>query len=221
MAETLKPRNERTEAKEEASTKQRPPRQCCDEHEIFGALGELSEKTIKQIQSFARFRLIGKTGRTGHVEVEDLFMDAVLRTIELKRSWPRGISRSNHLIAVMRSIGHQRLVQAGRYMPLSELVAAPQHWSLSALDAQKTVVRLKEQLRGDAIALNILESMMDEMRPRDTQRFLGISAEVYWAARKSIRRLAENLPGTSGLSGGRAPKRLSRTRPLVSMGHVR
>jgi hypothetical protein len=63
------------------------------------------------------------------------------------------------------------------------------------LDAQTSVARLKEQLRGDAIALNILESMMDEMRPRDTQQFLGISAEVYWAARKRIRRQA--LPGNS------------------------
>jgi hypothetical protein len=96
---------------------------------------------------------------------------------------------------VMRSIGHQRLKQAGRYMPLNERVEAPQHWSLSALDAQTTVARLRQRLRGDAIALNILESMMDEMRPRDTQQSLSISAEVYWAARKRIRRRAEDLTG--------------------------
>ena len=77
------------------------------------------------------------------------------------------------------------------------------------MDAKASVARLNEQLRGDAIALNILDSMMDEMRPRDTQRFLGIRAEVYWAARKRIRRQAENLPGAPLSIGARAPKKPS------------
>jgi hypothetical protein len=173
----------------------RPLDQCYDEDEIFAALHHLSKEEITQIQSFARFRLMGKAERPGHVEVEDLFIDAAIRTMERERSWKRGVSLFSHFFAVMRSIGHQRFKQAGRYTSLSELIAASQNWNLSALDAQITVARLKEQLRGDAIALNILESMMDEIRPRHTQQSMGISAEVYWAARKRIRRQAENLPG--------------------------
>jgi hypothetical protein len=172
----------------------RPPEQCYGTAEIFAALRELSMEEITQIQNFARFHLIGAE-RPGHVEVWDLFIDAAIRTMERKRSWKRGVTVFNHFFAVMRSIRHQRFKQAARYTPLNELVAASQNRSLSALDAQTTVALLKEQLRGDAIALDILASMMDETRPRDTQQSMGISAEVYWAARKRIRRQAENLAG--------------------------
>jgi hypothetical protein len=185
------------------------PDDCYTDNEILASFHALTDEEIAQLQSFARYRLMGKTGRYGHVEVGDLFIDAAIRTMEGKRSWTRGVSRFNHLFAVMRSIGCQRFKQAARQMPLDELVAAPQHWSLSALDAQASVARLKEQLRGDVIALNILDSMMSEMRPRDTQRFLGISAEVYWAARKRIRRQAENLRGAPLPGGARALKRPS------------
>jgi hypothetical protein len=61
-------------------------------------------------------------------------------------------------------------------------------------------------LRGDAIALNVLESMMDEMRARNAQRSLGISSRVYWAARKRIRRSAEKLPGVAHQRRRRAAK---------------
>ena len=173
----------------------RPVDQCYGEDEIFAALGKLSQEEITRIQSFARFRLMGGAERPGHVEAEDLFIDAAIRTMERERRWTRGVSAFNHFFAVMRSSGHQRRKQASRYMPLNEDVAASQNWSPSALDAQAIVTRLKEQLRGDAIALNILESISDEVSPRCTRQTLGINAKVYWAARKRIRRLAESLPG--------------------------
>lgn len=181
--------------------------QCYGEDEIFTALRVLSEEEIKQMLSFARFRLMGNTARPGYVEVEDLFIDAVIRTMQRKRKWTRSVSGFNHFFAVMRSISHQRVKQAGRYTPLNEQVAASQNWSLSSLDAQTSVTRLKERLRDDVIALNILESMMDDMRPRDAQQSLRISAEVYWAARKRIRRLAEHLPDAPCSRRARAPQR--------------
>ena len=112
-----------------------------------------------------------------------------------KRRWKHGVSRCNQFLAVIRSIGNQRFKQADRYTRLNEDVAASPRKSLSALDAQTIVARLKEELRGDAIALNILESMREEMRPRQARQSLGINSKVYWAARKRIRRRAENLPG--------------------------
>jgi hypothetical protein len=160
-----------------------------DEEEILAALRDLSEEEIKQIQRLARIRM-GNTARPGHVEVEDLFIEAAIRTMERKRRWKRGVSISIHFLAVMRSICHQRFKQAGRYTSLSDVIAEPHNWSLSILDAQTIVARLKEKLRDDAIALKVLESMRDETRPRNAQRCLGISDRVYWAARKRIRRHA-------------------------------
>ena len=167
----------------------RPLDKYYDEDGIFAALHDLSEEEIKRIQSLARIRM-GNTARPGHVEVEDLFIDAAIRTMERKRRWKRGVSISIHFLAVMRSICHQRVKQASRYTSLSEVIAEPHNWSLSILDAQTGVARLREILRDDAIALKVLESMSDEMRPRNAQRCLGISDKVYWAARKRIRRRA-------------------------------
>lgn len=174
-----------------------PLGQCYDQNEILAGINGFSEEEIKRIQSLARFRfrLMGQAGRAGHVEVEDLFIEAAIRTIERKRRWKRGVTAFNHFLAVMRSIAHQRFKQAGRFTSLNELIAESENTSSSASDAQASVARLREQLRGDAIALNILESMMDEMPARNTQRFLGITAEIYWAARKRIRRAARNLRG--------------------------
>jgi hypothetical protein len=180
-----------------------------DKEEIISALRALSDEDIDQMLRFTRFRLMRNTARTAGVEAEDLFIDAAIRTIEQKRRWKREVSLFNHFVAVMRSIGHRRLKQASRYTRLNELVAAPQDWSPSALDAQNDIGRLRAQLRGDGIALDILGTMMDEMRPRDAQRLLGISVEVYWAARKRIRRQATNLPG--------APAQAARTQTLSPM----
>jgi DNA-directed RNA polymerase specialized sigma24 family protein len=143
--------------------------------------------------SFARSRLIGSAARPGYLEVEDLFADAVVRTMMRKRHWTRGVGVFHHFFAVMRSICHQRLKQSNRFTALSESAATPQNQSLSALDARSIVARLKEQLRSDAVALNILGTMTDEADPRCAQKTLGINAGVYWAARKRIRRAAEGL----------------------------
>src|ERR1035438_6561060 len=64
----------------------RPLDQYYDKAEVFAALRDLSKEEINQMQSFARFRLMGKTWRPGYVEVEDLFIDAASRTMEQKRS---------------------------------------------------------------------------------------------------------------------------------------
>jgi hypothetical protein len=187
--------DERAEAKEETPMKRRACRHYYENAEIFAALGDLSQKEIKRIQCIARHRLAGKTLRPGRIDADDLFMDAAIRTMQRKRTWTRGVSVCNHFLGVMRSIGHQRHKQAARYVPLNELVAASPGESLSAIDAQANVARLKEKLQKDAVGLSVLESMMDEMRPRNAQLFLGINDKIYWAARKRIRRIAEKLPG--------------------------
>ena len=172
----------------------RLPLKYYDRDEIFAALLDLSKGEMNRLTRLARC-IVRNTARAGYVEAEDLFMDATVRTLKQTRRWKRTVSRFDHLVGVMRSIAHQRLKQSSRYVTLNELIAAPQSWDVSAADAQTIIVCLKEQLSADGIALSVLESMADEMGPRNAQLCLGISDKVYWAARKRIRRLAENLPG--------------------------
>jgi hypothetical protein len=212
MSEASRPEGNAMEPRERPDNPSiaRPVGQYYDKDEILSALRDLSAGEIKQMQRFARFHLVGNSGRPCQIEVEDLFGDATIRTMEQKRRWKRGVGIFNHFFAVMRSIGHQRFKQASRYAPLNQFVAASQDLSLSTLDAQTNVDRLKAELRGDAIALNVLESMLDEMAPRETRQSLGISAGVYWAARKRIRRRAEDLPGAARLLPCIPPRRPSR-----------
>jgi len=179
------------------------PSQCYGDDEIFAALAALSQEDFDRMLRFARSRLVGHVSRPGYVEVEDLFVDAVVRTMMRKRHWARGVGVFNHFFAVMRSMGHQRFKQANRFTQLGEFPVTPQNQNLSALDARTTVARLKEQLRSDAVALTVLGSMTDEVNPRCAQATLGINADVYWAARKRIRRAAERLTGGPA-SGPRA-----------------
>lgn len=168
--------------------------QYFEKDEVWEVLSRLSDTEIKQMVSAARIRLMGNSARPGHVEAEDLFIEAAIGTLERRRKWKRGIPTFTHFFKTMGSIRHQRFEQAARFTPLAEIIAASQDRSLAIMEAQASVARLKEHLRGDTIALNILESMTDEMRPRHAQHALGVSAKVYWAARKRIRRLAERLP---------------------------
>ena len=174
------------------------PLGSCDyrgQEEVLAAFQGLSQKEIERIVSFVRFRLTGYSTGYGHVEVEDLFMDAVIRTMQQKRKWKRGVDTFNHCVAVMRSLGNQRRKQAIRQMPASEVVSGSESRTLAKLDAQASVCRLLQRLRGDVVALSVLEAMMGEIRPKASQLSLGITARVYWAARKRIRRAAEDLIG--------------------------
>jgi hypothetical protein len=172
------------------------PREYYGYEEVCAAIRNLSTEDIERIQCFARFRLGGQT-RPGYVEVEDLFIEATIRTVERKRRWKCGVSPFNYFVAAMRSIGHQGLKEAVRYEPLNDIFPAVRGEDASAEEASVIVARLKEQFCGDAIALDVLESMMDEMRPRRAQQAMDISAKVYWAARKRIRRRAEQLPAAT------------------------
>lgn len=171
--------------------------QYYEKDEVLAALGNLSDTEVKRMVSSARIRLMGNSARPGHVEADDLFNDAVIRTMKLTRRWKRGVTPFTHLFKTMQSIGHQRFKQAATFTPLSETVGESPNRSLAILDAQTSVARLKEQLQGNEVALSVLESMMDDMRPRHAQVTLDISAEVYWAARKRIRRLAVRLRGAA------------------------
>jgi hypothetical protein len=168
----------------------RPPHH--DQAEVAAALAALTDNEIKRLIAFAHLRIVGISGRNGDTDAEDLFGEAALLTFNMKRKWRRGITLFNHLAATMRSIGDHRFERARRYVPISDSQPAP-IIAQSAIDAENYIASLEEALEEDSIALEVLETMGCRIPARDAQKQLRISAEVYWAARKRIRRRIEAL----------------------------
>ncbi|MGA2903172.1 MAG: hypothetical protein ABSD98_05050, partial [Candidatus Korobacteraceae bacterium] len=72
-------------------------------------------------------------------------------------------------------------------------------------DAQTGLDWIRERLRQDelSVALRVLDCWLDGHTPSETQRILGIPQDVYWAARKQIRRRALLLLERRGRPHGR------------------
>jgi len=179
----------RTRLRASAPPSPRPP------HHDEAALDALSDREIARLVGFARFRIM-RASRCGDTDAEDLFADAALLTLKMKRKWRRGISIFNHLVFLMRNICACRSKCASKYVPISDLQPAPTI-AQSAVDAEESIASLERALEGDSIALEVLETMRSEVAPRHAQKQLRISAAVYWAARKRIRRLALALEDTA------------------------
>jgi DNA-directed RNA polymerase specialized sigma24 family protein len=186
------------------------------EAEIIAALEALSDTDIRHLVGFARYRILGLRGAADEAEADDLFSEAVMQTLKLKRKWKRGISFRNHLIACMRSIASSRFKRASRNVQLSP--DQPDHFPalILILDAETKVHRLRGQLElaKDATAQQVLATLFDGLSPKQAQELLHMRPEVYQAARKRIRRLADKLFGAPKDTGEALVK--SRPHPNVS-----
>ena len=170
------------------------PDEYHDEADIIAALNELSDKDIRYLVGFGRYRILGARGAADNADAEDLFSEAVAQTLKLKRKWKRGVTFPNHLLACMRSIADNRFKHARRHVELALELPAPAGIDLiAAMDAGVNIMRLQEGLENDSIALSVLETMLDGCVAAQAEQRLRISSRVYWAARKRIRRLAQKL----------------------------
>jgi DNA-directed RNA polymerase specialized sigma24 family protein len=152
--------------------------------EVIATLGALTDTDIARLVDFARYRFLG-------ADHNGLVSDALMQTFTLKRKWKRGVTMRNHLIACMRSIASNRLKREKRNVELSpEHPALPTHME-RVLDAKANVKRLREELRDDVIAHAVLNSL--GLKPKQAQNLLKMRPDVYEAARKRIRRLADKL----------------------------
>jgi hypothetical protein len=166
--------------------KPRPPHH--DKAEVAAGLGVLTNTEIKRLIAIAQIRVVGLSGRNGDTDAGDLLGEAALLTLNMKRKWRCGISLFNHLLATMRSIGHHRFERADKYVPISDLHPAPPPVDSVTLIAQKNIERLEQALEGDSLALAVLETLNAKIGAADAQDQLCMTPEVYWAARKRIRR---------------------------------
>lgn len=186
------------------------------EAEIIAALDALSDTDIRYLVGFARYRILGLRGKADEADADDLFSEAVTQTLNVRRNlkappasspevparrrgirkWKRGVSFRNHLIACMRSNANSRFKRASRNVELPPEHPAPSSDPEHVLDAITNVKRLRDHLREDAVADEVLTTLLDGFSPKLARELLHMRPEVYEAARKRIRRLAEKLLGS-------------------------
>jgi DNA-directed RNA polymerase specialized sigma24 family protein len=158
------------------------------EAEVIAALEALTDTEIRYLVGFARCRILG-------ADPDDLCSDAIIQTLKLRRKWRRGVSMRNHLIACMRSIASSRFKRAIRHCELAPDQPAPFSAPELSLDARADVKWLTEVLlrKRDAVALAVLDTLSDGLKQKQAVEHLQMRHEVYEAARRRIRRLAEKL----------------------------
>jgi RNA polymerase sigma-70 factor (ECF subfamily) len=144
------------------------------------------------------------TGRFDDSSAKELLHEALVKTLEGTRPWRRGVQFTHHLFGCMRSISHNWFEQAVRHSELSDVRSSFPSVD-SALDAQNCIGWIRECLRQDglSVALRVLDCWLDGNTAAETQEILGIPQDVYWAARKQIRRRAELVVERKGITHGR------------------
>ena len=172
------------------------PKTYHDKTEILAALEALAQdkEAIASILGIAVYRILGAYGHARRDEAEDLFNEAVAKTLNFERKWKRGISFRNHILACMRSEANNRFKKTRRYVksPIENAGTISQRIE-PAIEARANTNRLRNALKDDSIALDVLETMLDGCKPQEATERLRISPNVYWSARGRIYRLAEKL----------------------------
>ncbi|HZQ55304.1 MAG TPA: hypothetical protein VFB14_24105 [Bryobacteraceae bacterium] len=160
-----------------------------DDDEVLEALRSLTDADLTRLENFARLRLERYGARCGDTDPADLVQDAVVRTCYGQRRWRRGVSILNHLASVISSQASNRLHQASRQVELTDTHSAPTSEPEAALDAAAEVERLNQRL--DPLARAVMQSVRYGYTPAEAKARLNITDDVYWAARKRIRREAD------------------------------
>ena len=172
--------------------------------EVIERLAAMSEADL------FRIRLVSEKLAYGDLSPEDLQQEAFRRAIETNkpRRWPKHISLVVFVIQSMKSIqssagnsaAHQREVneaEGGALLSTASNSSAP--CFESRMHDEDEARALKEEVlatfEGDAVAQEVLEGMMAELRGQELCELVGIDAQELATVRRRIQRgLATAFP---------------------------
>lgn len=165
---------------------------------IAAAIHALTPQERAMLYRYAQFKLFGASARLKDFDLMDLFQEAVMRTWEGKREWNHEkVSFALHLKGCIRSIADERYKAARRLYALEcELqreLRTSRPVDHASWDANGLLHQLRDRLKGDSVALSVLESILEGNSAADTRRILKMEANVYNAARKRIVRRLEEI----------------------------
>lgn len=166
--------------------------------EVRAAIERLSNADYAKLmliaRSFAKARIRGSV-----VEAQDLLQDALVKTLDGRRTWNREVSILKHLDRVMESdAGHVAERQAAQ--AASTMVESTDQRASSASDPSDRLVVRQELddclslFDGDVDALKVLHLKGEGLSASEIRQELGISRTDYDTVTKRIRRrIAKHL----------------------------
>jgi DNA-directed RNA polymerase specialized sigma24 family protein len=160
--------------------------------DIATAIDALTRREIDGLLFCGYFRLRRAGGMVTASEAKDLLQEAILRTLDGRRTWKPGITFRKHLEECIRSIAHDTVKKAYKSTELLDVHSSEDNPE-DAVNAKIETERLMASLRDDAVALSVLESVLNGASPKEAQRALKMNARQYEAARKRISRKSGRL----------------------------
>lgn len=178
----------------------RPDDDLANDLEVAAALRSLGEAELLRIEQFARFRAYGLPW----LDWQDLFHEAISRTLAGERRWPRHVPFVVYLRECMRSIAHEELRQRSEGPVTTEaellLPDAPAEQDLiaSAVDpaagpermlaASEAVDAIFSAFSDDQEAQDVLSGLAEGLTPDEVCASSGMTRTQYESAQKRIRR---------------------------------
>jgi hypothetical protein len=194
----------------EGGKEEEPPRQLggIPDPDWLAELTRLCQSgEYERLMRYAYYRMRGIRERVVDTDARDLLHEAIARTRigdpiaptrKGIRLWnPKEQTLFNHLLGCMRSIGNELAKKGGRFTASAEWAISPDDIH-GQVEAKANLQRLRARLRGDILALEVLESILDGETPKETQARLRIPSWDYEKGRKRVIRKGRQLFGPKG-----------------------
>jgi hypothetical protein len=166
--------------------------------EARARLTRLAQAEIIRLGGLARLYAVG----LGRDALDELLGEAITRTLEGRRAWPRDLPAVPFLAGVMRSIADEWRSKGSRD-PL-RLIGAEIHdeQALPRNDSHEKDVavrllieKIRDKLSAKPLLLQLFELRLNEKSPAEIQSALGIDTNAFDMAMRALkRRLLEIFP---------------------------
>lgn len=174
---------------------QKPARLTQSSEFVIKALHTLSESDVLKLQRYADFVALRLRGEVFHAGSQDLFQEAIARTMDDRRKQTVGVDIVTHLKGAIRSIANEYRVDAAREYAYSKIVGSDRATGSDSMDeeAEEILQRVRIRLKADKEALRVFDLLREGYTAAEIRKLLGIDAATYEAARKTIYRRIKGL----------------------------
>jgi RNA polymerase sigma-70 factor (ECF subfamily) len=147
---------------------------------------------FRRLLGFAQLRMLAMKGSVRYMEGKDLLHEAIMRTLDGRRTPNPAVSLSEHLMGCMRSIASEWSDKAGVLTDIRDDILVSTRAD-AELTARQTVERLRHLLRTEKLASDVLDALLEGYQPREIVSKLRINERAFWAAKKKLKRRLQDL----------------------------